>query len=380
MTELATSERTPDTEGASGLLAMHAAVRLHQLADGSWYAVNLDTRAELKTNALGAAIIIAYAGGAAPATALARLRRQFRVDAHAFEKGVETLRRHGLLVKPGDPSSELARRISDRWACHGWREAADYYLATHDYPFIDYSSRVSFEVDAARMRAYITEQPDLDRSKAYPPDDWTLPPTTATPDALQQLPSSLAAVLSGAPASAQLAREALETLMSVTFGQLRSRSSNAEGRAPSVRRTSPSGGSRHPAEGYLVTAGTPGLADGAYHFSTRGYHLQRLTGPVPIARLLDQPDDEDAATPSALILLTSMFERNMYRYREPRTFRTLLLDAGHLVATLDLTAAALGLQAVRRYDTRHDAVERLLGLDPLAEGSICGVLIKERQC
>ncbi len=68
----------------------------------------------------------------------------------------------------------------------------------------------------------------------------------------------------------------------------------------------------------------------------------------------------------------------MYRYREPRTFRTVSIDVGHLVATLELTARALGLRAARQYDVRHETIEAALSLQATVEGSMCCVLVQEQ--
>jgi len=79
--------------------------------------------------------------------------------------------------------------------------------------------------------------------------------------------------------------------------------------------------------------------------------------------------------PAAVVILTSVFERNMFRYREPRTFRTILLDIGHVVFTLELACAALGLQFYPQHGVDDLAVERLLGLEGLDEGVMYAVAI-----
>ncbi len=50
-------------------------------------------------------------------------------------------------------------------------------------------------------------------------------------------------------------------------------------------------------------------------------------------------------TPQALIVVTAVFARNMYRYREPRTFRTVFMDVGHLLGTFEMVASALGVRS-----------------------------------
>jgi SagB-type dehydrogenase family enzyme len=158
--------------------------------------------------------------------------------------------------------------------------------------------------------------------------------------------------------------------MSVAFGQLRGRILHSPDRAPLIRRTSPSGGARHPTEGYLVVAGVPGLADGSYHFGTLDYKLRR----VPLAAAMPTQLRRGEAT----IVLTSYFWRNMYRYREPRTFRTVHMDVGHIVATLELAAAGLGLSATPVPARNLSGFDAMLGLDSMTEATLAVVQVSGR--
>jgi hypothetical protein len=69
-----------------------------------------------------------------------------------------------------------------------------------------------------------------------------------------------------------------------------------------------------------------------------------------------------------LVAITSVFDRNMYRYREPRTFRTVHMDVGHLATTLGVAAAGHHVMSHVAYADDEEAIERSLGLDGLEEG------------
>ncbi len=78
-------------------------------------------------------------------------------------------------------------------------------------------------------------------------------------------------------------------------------------------------------------------------------------------------------SPEALVVVTGVFARNMYRYREPRTLRTVFMDAGHLIGTLEMAAARVGVRSFVHHAVNDRAVEDLLGLNGLREGVIAGV-------
>lgn len=102
------------------------------------------------------------------------------------------------------------------------------------------------------------------------------------------------------------------------------------------------------------------------------YHVQ-ATPPAlragPVADLL--PNDMLSRcpfAPAAIIGIFTVFERNMYRYREPRTYRSVHLDAGHILGTVELLSRELGFRHFVQYGADEMAWLRCLGLDPLTCG------------
>jgi nitroreductase len=68
--------------------------------------------------------------------------------------------------------------------------------------------------------------------------------------------------------------------------------------------------------------------------------------------------------PKAILLLTAKLERPMWRYRDdPRSFRVVLHDAGHVLEQVKLVARALGLVAYVASGLAERELGRWLGLD-----------------
>lgn len=189
------------------------------------------------------------------------------------------------------------RTILDRALKRGWRLSAAYLAATDNYPFLDYADS-GFQEDRVRMRNYGDDHADEDRSI-----------TSVAPD-------SNASV--GGTSKAH--RLALTVFGSTTWSKM-----PWAGQAI-FRRTSASGGSRHPVNGYLVPAGSTELLYVNPRFNRFEDHGHRAPRPI---------DDDQ-------LLLSISPDRNRYRYREPRTFRTLFMDLGHLLQTLQAVAADFG--------------------------------------
>lgn len=167
------------------------------------------------------------------------------------------------------------------------------------------------------------------------------------------------------------------SIVSLTFGQIGTRNHITDS-APTLRRSSPSGGGRHPSEGYVAVEGVTGVPDGWYHITMDPFSLRSVPAPEGGARSLAEAltcsANWDDRHPRAFVVVTSKFERNMYRYREPRTFRTVHMDAGHLAATARLVARSQGLDA-RIYSDVAAEVEAALGLNPMEEGYMATVAV-----
>jgi putative peptide maturation dehydrogenase len=178
--------------------------------------------------------------------------------------------------------------------------------------------------------------------------------------------------------------EALATIAHWAFG--------AHGEAETdlgvtVKRTSPSGGSRHPVEAYALVSNVEGLAPGIYHYDMRADALAQLEA-LPAADVRELATtfacgQEYLASAHVSFVLTARFERGYWKYRRRDVgYAALLMDAGHLSQTLYLLAAELGLGAWVTLAVNARRIERRLRLDGVREGVLamtgCGPATGER--
>jgi SagB-type dehydrogenase family enzyme len=133
-------------------------------------------------------------------------------------------------------------------------------------------------------------------------------------------------------------------------------------------KTSPSGGSRHPIEVYLMALRVDGLDSGLYHYDPRGHALTRIssTATSQSARAYCA-DQAYAARSAALFIMTGVFARTMWKYGHPRAYRVVLLDAGHLGQTFCLTATRMGLAPFCTAALKDTLIEEDLGIDGITE-------------
>ena len=104
-------------------------------------------------------------------------------------------------------------------------------------------------------------------------------------------------------------------------------------------KTSPSGGACHPIEAYVLALRVAGLARGLYYYSPRTrrlYRIRRGASPrLAVEYLAGQSCYKGAA---ALVFMTAVLPRVWWRYPGARSYRAVLLDAGHVCQTFCLVA------------------------------------------
>jgi SagB-type dehydrogenase family enzyme len=161
----------------------------------------------------------------------------------------------------------------------------------------------------------------------------------------------------------------LASILSLTWGVHRWVKFEGVGRV--ALKTSPSAGARHPIEVYVLAATVNGLPRGLYHYAADTHRLEFLRGAATsrdvVAFLADQWWYSSAA---ALFLMTAVFSRNQWKYRDPAAYRTVMLDAGHLCQTFCLLATWLGLAPFCTMAFDQVLVEKKLRLDGVEESLV----------
>jgi len=135
-------------------------------------------------------------------------------------------------------------------------------------------------------------------------------------------------------------------------------------------RASPSAGALYPIETYVAVHDVAGLEMGLYHYAVADHALERLrAGDLRAALVLAGVGQEMLGTAQVCFILTAVFQRTRWRYRE-RTYRYILLEAGHIGQNIYLAATGLGLGACAVGAFLDDRVNDLLGVDGSEEAAL----------
>jgi SagB-type dehydrogenase family enzyme len=139
---------------------------------------------------------------------------------------------------------------------------------------------------------------------------------------------------------------------------------------PEIRqrmRAHPSGGALYPIETYLVALRVEQLDAGVYHYHAPDECLEVVRRANLTDRLaslvLTAGGPFDAA---GVIVLAARWEQSIAKYGE-RSYRVVLLDAGHVAQNLLLVATGLGLATCPVAGFHDDALAAEVGLDPNRE-------------
>jgi SagB-type dehydrogenase family enzyme len=254
-----------------------------------------------------------------------------------------------------------ASRDGSWWDDLEWREARAYHEATRDYPFLQMDQRDAPARDTQRMREY--------RSEASPPSIYQ----HAGGEGAVDLPrlggdDSPDEWLQGLTADQRLGPEGIGLLLDVCFGE-RGRIPISDG-STGLLKSIPSGGARHPMEVFLAAFELRGIPAGIYHYDVEHHRLDRVRGGEHRAAFAHSTFDlstKDEAPPAAALVFTSLVERAMWRYRDPRSFRAIMVDIGHGVMAYRRVAAKLGLRAYASQELRDAEISELLRIDPVAQ-------------
>ncbi|PWU17932.1 MAG: hypothetical protein C5B49_08045 [Bdellovibrio sp.] len=224
-----------------------------------------------------------------------------------------------------------------------WKEAIGYHLATRDYPFLDMGIKNAAIVDNEIMKRYECER--------------------QTPDVYQDFSTGkglqlryIEDILNAEEAiEKSLGVQALTLILDVAFGERGKYERTYHEdinylEMAKLLKAVPSGGGRHPAEGFVLARSVSGLADGLYHYSVRIHALERLDDGRELASLLTTAQ----SGPQLFILIAPVLERAMWRYREPRSWRAVAVDMGHVIGATIGMASFCGLRA--RAITNYDSV------------------------
>jgi SagB-type dehydrogenase family enzyme len=286
-------------------------------------------------------------------------------SSQSLQRSIRQLVRGSFLVAEGSCHAEEDQQFFENWSSwlpHG----AILHFGTKDMPYTSSSEKTT-----NRLRSYLKQspQPESFNSLSRRLKSQTVP----LPQIPSETPGFINVLLERRThrefSSARLDLERLSTLLRYTWGVTGFIDSSLLGALP--LKTSPSAGARHPCEVYVLALRVSGLPRGLYHYIADRHVLECLSTKVPSGKATDycagQAWVEDAA---ALFLSTAVFARSMWKYRFPRAYRTVLLDAAHLSQTFCLLATYLGLAPFCTMAMKDSVIEQDLGIDGITESAL----------
>jgi SagB-type dehydrogenase family enzyme len=280
----------------------------------------------------------------------------------SIRRSVRQLVRGGLLVAKGSREAEEDERFFENWS--SWSpHAAILHFGTKDMSFTNSDPEI-----IKRLQSYLEEspQPDSFKSLSVGITSRTIPLPEVVPADTSFVSVLLERRTHREFSLAPLDLDRFSMLLRYTWGITGFMDNWLLGALP--LKTSPSAGARHPCEAYILALRIDGLAPGLYHYAADRHVLEcistRVSSKMASEYCAGQAWAEGAA---ALFLTTAVFPRTMWKYRFPRTYRTVLADAAHLCQTFCLTATSLGLAPFCTMAMKDSVIERDLKIDGITE-------------
>lgn len=359
----------------SEMLYVQPFLRLVPSKAQKWEIHDLLAKRKIRVNQTSISILMAFYGGASVSEVINQFNSEYGVGETELLNIIERMIQLGLLHVNLD-GFESINKMKERWRMKGWSTAFEHQLATYNYPYLDYQED-GVSSDRGLMRAYYSTEPDHSRFKVSA----SLNEITCAPinEVLGELSGTLELIESQNIVRAPIDFEQCSAIMTGVFAAIGWRGKGSEQVSPTARRTSPSGGARHPSEGYILNYSINDFKKGLYHFNVLRNKLVQISG-LPTDFDLTQVFPAlniSEISPQAIVLISTCPSRNMYRYREPRTLRTIYMDIGHLAATTELIANSLGLKVFGHHGFDATAISKMAGIESELEESFVYMIALE---
>ncbi|MDP9004530.1 MAG: SagB/ThcOx family dehydrogenase, partial [Verrucomicrobiota bacterium] len=266
--------------------------------------------------------------------------------------------KHGLLLPKGSPEAARDNQLAKKWAA--WLPQGSFHFSTKDALYVD---RTDWSLP--RLKAALPETPQPKFFQTLKGAKKTRLPARTLPDS-EFIRVLMARQTHRLFSSQELTLESVSQLLSLVWGVTGYIHTPIYGNV--AIKTSPSGGARHPGEVYLMALRVKGLKAGLYYYHPMHHRLERVSN----AATRDKAErycagQRYARNAGALFLMTAVFERTMWKYNQPRAYRVVLLDAGHLCQTFCLVATWLGLAPFCTAALKDTLIEKDLGIDGIHE-------------
>ena len=300
---------------------------------------------------------------------LALTEQFFGIDSVSAEELLNGFIETQLILQDGS-HSEVVHHVKELWEKYGWRDAFDFHTATQELIF-----NPDYEDYCEAMNGYSQavqeglDQKSPDAYKEY--SDKVCVPLARTRKQIDTISFNDAIRLRQPfqPYSSDvISFEQFSELMEHTYC-MRSETQGLLGLH--MKRTSPSGGARHPIEAYIAVNDVQQIPCGLYHYSPK-HHCLELLKEGNYRKEVGSLCFEKTAikTAAATIFLTARWARHMWKYRYARSYRMVLFDTGHLIQTNVLTGCAIGLRSFLCPSVHDSNCLSFLGLDQDCEEGV----------
>ena len=281
----------------------------------------------------------------------------------------------GVLIEVGE-ANEVGEALRS-WSSHGWDEAALFHYATFGQPFDpDILGDVSYE-------AYYQSILE-DFSTAGPQPPASPPASSNTRTALREneyeYEYATIAFDDVLKRSSPINRFTYDGIERACLHRVLNESFGAQKVIGGILgehliKAYPSGGARHPLEMYVVAKSVTGLPTGIHQFDARDGELRQLAD-AGAGSDIDSAcfGKGGIATASAVFVITCRWLRHNWKYRYSRSYRMVLLELGHAIQAVHLSARAEGLGVYQCPSINDEAMLSLLGLtDDCTEGPLYAI-------
>jgi len=269
------------------------------------------------------------------------------------KKKINNLKGSGLLSTDKDVRKYI--EYGKFWFDYDLEDALLYHMFCYRYPFLDYEDGTAFVTDIERMGEYEKKSKMPSFFKVYDAKQFKLTIPTQFP----KIETSHLLETKVAKSKGNFDKDKLSIFLYSCFGNTTNRNIKNY-----ITRPVPSGGAKHPTETYIIFPKGSVFPEGVYHYNVRDHSLEQLYFGDIWDEFLDSTYNiyKGEYMNKFAFVYTSKVDRAMYRYRDLRSTRALLIDEGHLVQNAKLVSRALGLDYISEYKSREDKLKSILQL------------------
>jgi SagB-type dehydrogenase family enzyme len=215
----------------------------------------------------------------------------------------------------------------------------------------------AFAIDEDRMQGYLTQ--------AAPPSNYQqFEPLARIPLSKLRDTDSANQLVSSITIQQRRGLDGLSVLFDLCFGERSQVDFGVQGSF--LRKAVPSGGARRPTEVFLVSFEGLPLECGVYHYNVKHNALELLREgnfEQDMRRATFDFFEKYTDPPVGVVVFTSLVDRAMWRYRDPRSWRAILIDAGHALMAFRTVSRALGFGSYSYQKFRDRDICMLVGLE-----------------